>query len=53
MACLEHECTNPACGYYWADNTPSRRCPKCGERAIQIFDEPEYLDEDSYGEADE
>ena len=46
-ACLEKDCRD--CGYWWADNSPSRVCPRCGgTNSTVLFDEYE----DDYEEND-
>ena len=42
-ACIDHVCTNPACGWARMDNEAGPgACPKCGERVAHHFDEAEW-----------
>ena len=52
-ACLDHDCRE--CGYWWADNSPSRVCPRCaGTNTSVYFDEYEdHCEEDPDCEPDE
>lgn len=45
MACLAHDCTNPACDWYDYSNREKDYCPKCGAVVTNEFDEPLGWDE--------
>lgn len=42
LACLEHRCTTPGCGWFQFDNLDPayhENCPMCGGRMTHHFDE--------------
>ena len=46
MACLEHWCIEPTCGWTEFSNTRRDRCPRCGCRVQVMFDEERDHDRD-------
>jgi hypothetical protein len=55
MACLAHDCTNPACDWYDYSNREKDHCPECGAAVTNEFDEPLGFDgwEDDWEEEEE
>lgn len=55
MACMEHECNNPDCGYIVMNNKPRTPpvCPKCGDKMSHFSDELRYWDDREDEDSDE
>lgn len=48
MACMEHFCINPKCGWGEFDNDTHKKCPKCGAPVRSFFDEQADHDREAY-----
>lgn len=40
MACMENVCINPKCGWGDMSNEKLQKCPRCGNKVLNFFDEP-------------
>lgn len=49
MACCEYKCINIDCGWYIMTNEDFKKCPRCGGKLNEYFDEypePRVLEQD-------